>query len=195
MIGLIVTVQRSGEQRALVTASRQLGNLRPWLEDTAEWLLRSAVRRLQSRDTRGVQSGRLIQSLSEGGDGNIAKYGEHSVSVGSSLPYARKQHEGGTILPTPPRKALAIPINERLKAEGRYPRDIDPSRELMTLITDEDTGRAYLVAKDEIPGYGSGVMYMLVSIVTLPPRPYLLIDDADAAEIGAMLREHLEEGN
>jgi len=195
MIGLIVTVERSGEQRALVTASRQLGDLRPWLEDTAEWLLRSAVERLQSRDTPGFQSGRLIRSLSEGGDGNIAEYGEHSVSVGSNLPYARKQHEGGTILPTPPRKALAIPINERLRTDGVYPRDLDPSRELLTLITDKDTGRAYLVAKDEIPGYGTGVMYRLVSSVTLPPRPYLLIDDVDAREIGAMLEEHLEEGN
>lgn len=195
MVGLIVTVQRSGEQRALVTASQQLGDLRPWLEDTAEWLLRSAVKRLQSRDTKGFLTGRLMKSLSTGDVDNVAEVGDSSVTVGSNVPYAAMQHRGGTILPTPPRKALAIPINERLRADGVYPRDLDPARELLTLVTVEDSGRAYLVADEEIPGYGSGVMYMLVASVTLPPRPFLLIDEQDAEEIGEMLKEHLEEGN
>jgi len=190
-----------GDDLLLIRASEGLRDVRGFNRKVGVQLMSSAVRRLidgYSTDNN-VRSGFLAASLRVGQSGSggtgdtIFDVGDDYVEVGSSMPYAAQHHFGGTITPTTG-KSLAIPIPDSLKRAGLWPRDLDPGRDKLTFIPEDDGGntRGYLVDDEGLLGFGKGPLFVLVAQVTQPPRPFLYVGDEDLDVIvGELWPQHL----
>lgn len=100
------------------------------------------------------------------------------VEIGTNLPYARIQQEGGEVFPKG--KALAIPMKDSLIAQDRWPRDIDPDRTKLVFIPKRRGKRiGFLIDPTGAAGYGTGLLFVLMSSVTIPAQPYLFWDEDD----------------
>lgn len=95
-----------------------------------------------------------------------------SVTIGTPLPYAEIQHDGGTIFPKTG-KALAIPERQSLIAKKLWPRDIDPDRKVLKFIP-SITGVTIgvLIDKEGVLGHGKGILYVLVAKSVIVGQPY-----------------------
>jgi len=185
--------------------------------------LSSGLRRLQegySQDDDAYRSGRLQASLSVGGEGNVFDLGDDFVAVGTNLPYAAQHQKGGTILPKRT-KALAIPLQRRLKVYGIWPRDYPGALKFVPInrgnavgflvddtedeagtegqgtverqVFDKRTGKTVTrkVKKRRVTGRRGRKQYLLVRSVTQEARPFLFWDEADKAQIVTLWREHV----
>jgi len=126
-----------------------------------------------------VQGGDLMGSLTY-----EVRRGGDVLEAGSSARHAAIQHFGGTIRPRKA-KALAIPISS--KSYGKRPRDFGD------LVFIPSKGRGIGVLARESSGGAVEALFALARSVKLPPRPWLLISDADARYLGDRMAEHAGE--
>jgi phage gpG-like protein len=194
--GLNIKVEITGDRTMFERASKALRNTRPLMQRVASHALSRAVRRLPEvlKPEGGIRTGRLGASLRPGGAGNIFEVDDLRAVVGTNLPYAAQVQFGGPIVPKPPRKALAIPLDERLARQGIGPREFDPSGELLRfvpvrsspnvvglLVLDEeiDFGGSLKFGGDSSAKGRSDALYLLATSVVQEPRPYLYFSDDD----------------
>jgi hypothetical protein len=179
------------------------------MERTAERLrdrrgfMREVGQYMVGTGTRRVPKGRgdLARSIRE-----VEASADHVV-VGSNLPYAAIRQEGGTIVPRTV-KALAIPVLDVLRKRQLWPRDLDPTREILQFVPFKGKGTVFgaLVNPDvpltgkqrkkrgALPGYPTGVLYVLARSVRQEGKPYLFFDEKDVEEIERLWRKWLERG-
>ena len=202
MYGVETRIEIGGDRDLFKRLSNTLRNPRELLESVGALGFNSAARRLEHvlKDD-GLRSGLLAGSLNVDAPGGgtehtIFELSDHSVTVGSNLPYAAQVNFGGTILPKNA-KALAIPLADKLKRSGEGPRDIDPTREILRFqpYTGSKPNIFGLLIDDgaELVGrqrkrrgrtvYGPGPLFALAYWVTQEPRPYLFWSDEDARRI------------
>ncbi len=158
-----------------------------------------------TRLTQTVQPGQfrtpgLRQSLQVGPGGSggtrdtVFRADGFGAVVGSTMPHARIQQEGGIIRPVSGR-ALAIPLIDQLKRQELWPRDF--ARDALTFIVPKNKKSGlvgYLFDRDGSLGFGERPIYMLVSRVVRKPAPYLYFNDADLKTLSNMLDAHLDSG-
>ena len=179
----------SGDWGMFDRGGAHLADLGPLLKQIGTLLLSQAgecLTRVLKMEDAGVRSGRLAASLTRGDPHSVYEQGEAWVRVGSNLPYAAQVQYGGTIYPREGR-ALAIPLVDRLKRDELWPRDLDPSRELLEYVPGKAGRAPVLIDPTGELGYGEGPLYALVASVTQESRPYLYIDD----ETETVIREDL----
>lgn len=175
---------------------RALSDLRGFLAPFGVYIAQQASRRIRERPSY-LPSVHPDPALSSTGIA-VADVGPRSVSVGTSLPYARIQQEGGTITPKTV-KLLAIPQKESLRAlrggsgATGWPRDIDPTRKRMRFVPVRNGSGAVGVLVDDKGelGHGAGILYVLVRKSEIKAQPYLYVSDADWALGAKLLSEHL----
>jgi len=81
----------------------------------------------------GGQDGATF-SRSGGDEHTILEADEQGGAYGSNLPYAAQRNFGGRITPTGGKKALAIPLDDRLRRHGISPSKLDPARKLLDFV-------------------------------------------------------------
>lgn len=210
-LSVVTSIQIEGTLGDTLTkAAATLRNPRKFMRQVGVLGMSSASARLNAnlRMDRSLRSGALFSSLnvSESGAGSantVFELSDNEVTIGTNLPYAAQVQFGGTIVPKPPNKALAIPLPNSLKQAKRWPLDLDPNRELLQFVPyrgGKPNILGFLVDPgDEIKlrnkrgklksrnvsrtGYGPGPLFMLVRSVTQTPNPYLFWSDADRALI------------
>lgn len=202
------TLTIHGDRTLLERASKNLRATRTFMERVGVLGLSAADRRLSTvlrQDEKAIRTGDLARSLTRGGEGNVFDVGAFSVEVGTGVHYAAQVQHGGTIFPKNV-KALAIPVNDRLKRQQLGPRDIDPTRELLRFVP-FSTGKPNIIGglidegetddqlakrretkkrakrKKSATGYGEGLLFVLAYWVTQQPRPFLFWSDAELREI------------
>lgn len=94
-----------------------------------------------------------------------------SMKMGSNSPYGRIHHKGGVIKPKKAR-ALAIPLQDWIKGGPRRYTDL-------TYMPVEDGAPATLAVLGKQNGDDFTPMFVLVSKVTMPARPWLLYQPED----------------
>lgn len=160
-------------------------NTRPLMEAIGVHAMGAALDRLTSvlKPDEGIRSGDLTASLTAAGPGTATEHtvfrlSDHSVEVGTNLPYAAQVHFGGTIKPRQA-KSLAIPLPDALKRSGLGPREYDPTGERLHFrpVRGGKPNVFGLLFDDDKP------MYALAWSVTQPARPFMGLDDADIATI------------
>lgn len=177
-----------------------LADLSDFLGPFGQYVAQESSRRIRERPTYDP-SVHPDPALSSTGI-TVSDIHPQSVSVGTSLPYARVQQEGGTIHPKPPGKALAIPVRESLRAlrggsagVTGWPRDIDPGRTTLRFIPSPLTGSGVigvLVDPEGELGHGAGILYVLVASSAIVGQPYLLVDESDWEVGSEMLVGYLQ---
>ena len=132
-------------------------------------------------ETTGKRSGRtlytrghLARSIKYRMEGNKI----YLTAGDTSVPYARIQHEGGTIVPKTS-KYLAIPLTA--KAKLYKPRQFPEA----TFIA-----KGYIFSKQ---GDKPVAQYKLVKSVTIPARPYLYVGPNDMKQIDELVREYVHQ--
>lgn len=176
-----------------------LSDLSEFLTPFGQYVAQESSRRIRERSSYDP-SVHPDPALSSTGI-TIRDVAPQSVSVGTSLPYARIQQEGGTIAPKPPGKALAIPVRDSLRAlrggsagVTGWPRDIDPERTTLRFIPSPLTGSGIigvLVDEQGTLGHGAGVLYILVAASAIKGQPYLFVDEDDWAVGSELLTGYL----
>ena len=191
MANLKVRLDVSGDRRLFERTSNRLRNPRTLMRRIGEFGVGQAKFRLTQvlrADADAVRTGDLQNSLT------VFEVTDSRVIIGSNLVYAAQVHFGGTIVPRPPRKALAIPLVPALQRQQLGPLDIDPNREFLRFIPissakpnvvgllinpeAELTGRQRR-KRGTLSGYPPGPLFALATSVTQRARPYLLFDDED----------------
>ena len=163
---------------------------RPLMQAVGVLGMTAALQRLTKvlrMDRAAIRSGNLTASVRvsmaggpRGGFGQPMIRSRHTVfeatarrvEVGSNLRYAAQVHCGGTITPKTA-KNLAIPLKPKLQRSGRWPRDIDPSREKLEWRPGRGGNSGVLVDQTGEAGFGKGVLYVLKRSVVQKPRPFL----------------------
>ena len=135
-----------------------------------------------SDDPDGVRTGDLAQSI------EVFEATDNRVVAGSNLGYAAQVNFGGRIDPTPPNKALAIPLPAKLKRSRQWPRQLDPNRDELSFVPIRGGASGnvigLLVDDEGTFGFGRGeALFALAKYVDQPPRPYMYWDDEDLAAI------------
>jgi len=204
-----LTVRLSGDVGWASRTKTALRNPRPLMKRIGVLFQSSAnlrLTRVLRQDEGTIRTGRLMAAIPAGdpNTGTPGKFTEHtifdlsdvSVRIGVDLPYAAQVHFGGTIVPKDA-KALAIPVVEALKRSKIGPLELDPDRSLLTFVPVKggkpniigvlvDEPQALVGRQRKRRGktpYGPGILYVLATSVTQPPRPFLYIDDGDAGVI------------
>lgn len=156
--------------------------------------------RAQVAQGEGISSGRLMASFEVGNPESIFEVNRHSVVVGTNLRYAAQRQFGGTIYPKDG-DALAIPLDDKLKRHGIWPRELDPTRDILefrptkgtgkpnvfgvlvnpkeTVETIDKRGRKRKKQKPVLSGYPAGPLYALAYLVRQEANPFLYWSDAD----------------
>lgn len=166
--------------------AKNAGDLKEAFGAIGQHIAQTAMQRIRNRP--GYESPlRPGASLSTAGIA-ITAMAEDRVEIGTSLPHARIQHEGGEVFPKG--KALAIPMKDDLVAQERWPRDIDPDRSRLVFIPSKRGKRiGVLIDPTGATGYGKGVLFVLMSSVTIPSQPYLFWDEEDKTLALDLLKE------
>lgn len=117
----------------------------------------------------GIRTGRLTGSLlvhgpGQGTDDSVFDVSDFRAEVGTNVPYAAQVNFGGAIRPRTA-KALAIPLTDKLKRSGLWPRDIDPGRDKLQLIPCKSGDGAVLLDPTGELGYGTKPLFALKSQV------------------------------
>lgn len=141
---LSVQIEYDGAQAELKAGERALADPRSFLHQSNLAILSEAVLRLRTRMRGERRTNNLARSLQPGDPQNVDEVGTDEARLGTSIVYANKVNEGGTIYPLG--KALAIPLTDFLRnplLEDNWPRDYDPGRERLSIMPTDD-GRAIL---------------------------------------------------
>ncbi len=186
-VALRTSVVSSGDREQFDRASNAHRDLRPLLTAIGVQIMSSAQERLTrvlKMEEAGVRSGMLANSLNvtpagSGSENTIFEVGKNTVEVGSNLAYAAQVHHGGTIVPRPPRGALAIPLRDSLKRDGIGPRELDPGGDVLRFVPGRGGRPPLLIDPEGKLGHGEGPLYVLPKSVTQAPRPFMGIDDED----------------
>lgn len=117
MIAFAVTVHDVGLRRKAARALRLFSDLTPEMQQVGAFVIKEAQANLKARRSK-VSNGRLAKSLQ-------AKPYRMAVTIGSVLPYARIQQEGGVVRPRK-RKRLAIPLQDDLAKKHVWPKHVKP---------------------------------------------------------------------
>ena len=141
---------------------------------------RQLVAGLKMEDA-GIRTGRLTGSLLAHGPGQGTQDSVFEVSgfhaeVGTSVPYAAQVNLGGTIRPREA-KALAIPLTDKLKRSGLWPRDLDPGREKLELIPLKTGDGAVLIDPTGELGFGTKPLFVLKRSVTQEGKHFARWDE------------------
>lgn len=185
-----ITLDIGGDRELFERVSKRLRRPRDLMLQVGVLGASSAVRRLStvlSQEEDAVRTGRLGASLTvatrgRSGPDTIFELSDDSVAVGTNLRYAAQVQFGGRIEPATG-KALAIPLNKRLKRSRLWPRDLDPGRELLDFvpISGGASGNVIglLVDSEGVFGPEGDALYALASYVDQKARPFLFWDDDD----------------
>ena len=153
----------------------------------------------QSTREDAFRTNQLAASLSVGGLDAHFDVQRDSVTVGSNVAYAAIQNEGGTIYPTPPNKALAIPLPRRLKSQAAsgagWPRDLDPERDDLSFVP-INRGNVIGLLTDPENAFGFGAdeaLYLLVRSTTIKAKHFADWDQQAKEEIEGLYEDFLEE--
>jgi len=149
----------------------------------------------------GVRSGLLMGSLSVGHPDAFEEYSTDWVEVGTRVPYAAQVNYGGPI-PNPGSphskatgKMLAIPVDERLRKDRRWPSDIDPGRNLLVLVRDEDSDQARLIDPDGLTPFGkkgeATTLFILKRSVEQDGKNFARWTEQARRDVATVWREHL----
>lgn len=163
-----------------------MANLKPFNRNVGEFAVERA--RLRAKQ-RLKTTGPLVQSLT------VFEVTDRGVTYGSNLPYAAIQHHGGTVRPTTV-KLLAIPLDPKVKRGGLWPRDIDPTRELLSLVPvfggRSGNTRFLLIDEEGLFGAAGKPLFALVTHVVIPGTRYAELTQQDIRVITQDLwRTHL----
>lgn len=162
--------------------SKHVTQLRGLNEQIGALGLSSALERLDLSYAQGDtgfgeahRTGRLALTLKatkpgEGTPETIFTVDQLGGEVGSNLDYAAAQNFGATILPKGRFLAIPIPLSLK-KKQANWPRDIDPNREFLQFIKTSEGG--VLVDETGELGFGTGVLYVLRTSVTLPAKEFV----------------------
>ena len=154
-------------------------NPRDFLEVVAVAQFASMAFRLQesySLDDEAYRTGTFMASLQVqehgGGSGDtVFDLRKFEVTVGSSVPYAAMQDEGGTILPKTV-KFLAVPLTRAVKVRGLWPRDY--AEDALRFVPNRGGGSAvgflFDASEEGKLGLGTGPLFSLVSSVDIPAK-------------------------
>ena len=207
MLTVKTSIRVQGDAADLLKqASTGLRSPREFLSRVGVLGMSSSVRRLGEvtiQEEGSIRSGRLgasLRSSVNGGD-TVFELSDTQIEVGSNVPYAAQVHHGGTILPKPGNKALAIPLTTQLKRDHLSPSDIDPQRQLLTFIpitgmkpnvvgvlVDGGKGRDGKTTPAKTP-YGPGILFIIAYWVTQEPRPFLFWSEEDEREVQILFRK------
>ena len=179
-----VELDVSGLDPTLV--AERAGDMTDFHRNVNVLLLQRASQRLASRVKGDIRTGNLLRSLAIGGTNNINELGQNFGEVGSALEYAAKVNEGGMIYPSQT-KALAVPVGDKAKRYGLWPRDVDPNRELLQLIPRKGKPPLLINPQDD------GEAWVLMPAVNWGQGyHYLEFRSEDIADIQELFYEHLE---
>jgi phage gpG-like protein len=117
VIAFGITVRDLGLRRKAERALRLFQDLTPEMQNVGKFVINEGRANLKARGSR-ISNGRLAKSL------QAAAY-KRSVTIGSVLPYARIQQEGGVVRPRK-RKRLAIPLQLDLAKKHVWPKHVKP---------------------------------------------------------------------
>lgn len=128
-----------------------------------------------------------------------ARYSKHSAAVATNVSYARILNDGGTIMPVKA-KRLAIPARRDI---ARFTRQYKSVREAVDALK----GKGYLIfrPKKKNSKERSNVImaqkgnrgkpftaYILVKSITIPKREFMILSDAEIANIDKMVEAYYE---
>jgi hypothetical protein len=136
-----------------------------------------ATRLLETYDQgdEAYRTGNMLRSLQvyapgTGPAGSIFEVGAGEMTVGSSVPYANIQDQGGTITPKTVRY-LAVPLTRDVKVRGMWPRDFARGDLYFRAKVGGGQTVGFLFdAREGALGLGRGPLFALVSSVTLPAK-------------------------
>lgn len=193
--GLGLKVDIKGDRTLFERALKGLREPKRLMSKVAVHVMRTSGQRLETvlrQDTKGIRSGRLSASI------QAFEITDLRAVVGSNMPYAAQVHFGGIIEPREA-KALAIPLDDRLKRQGLGPREVDPTGELLRFVpyTGSKPNIFGLLVDPGVQGplgkrkrkreggtpYGPGPLYALAYWVNQEARPYMYVDENDLREI------------
>ncbi len=188
MAALTYNMRVEGNPDFFAKMARNTDHLQDSLSAIGVYMAQTAAQRIRSRP--GYESPlKPGASLSTNAIA-ITDISPLHVEIGASLPYARIQQEGGEVFPKG--KALAIPMKDDLVAQDRWPRDVDPDRSKLVFIPKREGKRiGVLIDPTGAAGFGPGLLFVLMSSVTIPARPYLFWDEDDQKLAVDLLAEAL----
>ena len=124
--------------------------------------------------------GLLMASLTGMGQGHVEKLTDTSLEIGSNLEYASLHQYGGTVVPRPPRRYLAIPLTVEAQRVG--------SARAFPGLTAR-IGKRGGVLKDR----SGKVQFILTKRVVVPARPFLGVGLELASKMEDVLADWLQE--
>ena len=163
-------------------AADRMRNPKEFMKQVGTLGVSSSLRRLNSAvsENEGLSTGLLGASLT------IFEVTLDEAVIGSNLPYAAMRNFGGIIRPKTA-KALAIPLDNRIKRLGFSPRDVDPQREILDFVP-AGGGRSgnvfgLLVDTEGLFGTPDEALFALATHVEQEGAFFLGWDDADVRTI------------
>jgi len=125
-----------------------------------------------------INSGELKRSINPSAT-------KSSVIIGTNKPYAAIQHFGGTITPKS-KQYLTIPIglSRQEQRQGKRAKDFSD-----TFIARSGAGNLIIFQNVET---GIKPLFLLRKSVTIPPRPFMVIQEEDEDEILRQYSNHIE---
>jgi len=129
-----------------------------------------------------MQSSKLMQSIHHLVVGD-------TVYIGTNLAYGKIHHTGGNIF-AKPGKALAVPIHELSK--NKSPKDFPNLKKLYRPDPDnKDKLICYLGIKGKTTR-GDKLLFVLRKKITIPARPYMLLDNTDRDMMLKSINDYLQ---
>lgn len=130
----------------------------------------------------GYRTGLLSNSLGIGHPQNIFELGRDgngmAVTAGSRVEYAAQQNFGGVIRPRNA-KMLAIPLTDAVKRSLQSPKDMDPERNIFSVIPARDGESALLVDTEGVLGFGTKPLFLLRRSVKQEGKNFMRWDQED----------------
>lgn len=129
MFSVRTTIEITGDKDKFRRAGDRMRNPQRFMQQVGTLGVASSLRRLNESVSRsdGISTGLLGASLT------IFEVTLDEAVIGSNRPYAAMRNFGGIIRPKTA-KALAIPLDDRIKRLGLSPRDVDPQREILDFV-------------------------------------------------------------
>jgi len=189
MPGVAVTIDWNDVPDRVSELAEKLEDPEPVLEDFGGRLVREWTKSFEktsageSSEPGGppaMQSGQLKNSLTW-------ETRDDELEAGTSVVYGRIQHFGGTIEPRDA-EALTVPLTE--EARGKRAGDFD---DLVFRPASADAEENVIGVLGKTSGEDFSPVFALAEEVTLPERPWMVIQDEDWDYLEKRLREELEE--
>ena len=182
MFSVKTTMTITGDKNKFRRSADRMRNLERFMGEVGNLGVSSSLRRLNEAVSQndGLSTGLLGASLA------VFEVSIDEVTIGSNLPYAAQRNFGGTIYPITA-KALAIPLDDRIKRLGLGPRDVDPQREILHFVPAHGGRKGniigLLVDGEGAFGTPDKALYALATSVFQPGAFFLGWDDEDVRTI------------